>query len=131
MRTLRSYTHRRYPGIVPPEARLLTGEVGAVIVPLSLYWLAFTSYPHVHWIAPVIASAFFGMGFMLCFSSTFTYLVAGYRPMAASAMAANAFLRSAFGAAFPLFAGQIYTRLGADGATALLAGVMTVAAPLP
>lgn len=132
MRSPRSHTHKQYPGAVPPpEARLLTGEVGAVIVPLSLYWLAFTSYPYVHWIVPVIATAFFGAGFMLCFSSTFTYLVAAYRPMAASAMAANAFLRSVFAAAFPLFAGQMYTQLGADGATALLAGVMTVAAPLP
>ncbi|KIP10654.1 hypothetical protein PHLGIDRAFT_100757 [Phlebiopsis gigantea 11061_1 CR5-6] len=126
------YTHKQHPGVEPPpEARLLTGEVGAVIVPLSLFWLAFTSYPHVHWIAPVIASSFFGVGFMLCFSSTFTYLVSAYRPMAASAMAANAFARSSFAAAFPLFAGQMYTALGTDGATALLAGVMTIAAPLP
>lgn len=125
-------THKQHPGIEPPpEARLITGQVGAVVVPASLYWLAFTSYPHVHWIAPVIATAFFGMGFILCFSSTFTYLVSAYRPMAASAMAANAFARSMFAAAFPLFAGQMYVTLGTDGATALLAGVMTIAAPLP
>ena len=84
-----------------------------------------------HWIASVIASSFFGIGFMLCFSSTFTYLVTAYRPVAASAMAANAFTRSSFAAAFPLFAGQMYSTLGTDGATALLAGVMTIAAPLP
>lgn len=101
------------------------------MVPLSLYWLAFTTYPQVHWIAPIIASSFFGAGFLLCFSSTFTYLVSAYRPMAASAMAANAFVRSAFAGAFPLFAGQMYERLGTVGATALLAGVMTLAAPLP
>lgn len=93
--------------------------------------LAFTSYRHVHWIAPVIATSLFGVGFILCFSSTFTYLVSGYRPMAASAMAANAFARSMFAAAFPLFAGQMYVALGTDGATALLAGIMTIAAPLP
>ena len=128
----RSDTHRRHPGAEPPpEARLITGEVGAVFVPVSLYFLAFTSYRSVPWIVPVIASSLFGIGFMLCFSSTFTYLVSGYRPMAASAMAANAFVRSAFAAAFPLFAGQMYNKLGTDGATALLAGIMTVTAPLP
>lgn len=68
---------------------------------------------------------------MLCFSSTFTYLVIAYRPMAASAMAANAFARSSFACAFPLFAGQMYAALGTVGATALLAGVMTLTAPLP
>lgn len=102
-----------------------------MLVPVSLFWLAFTSYPHVHWIAPIIASVVFGIGFLLCFSSTFTYLVSAYRPMAASAMAANAFARSFFAAAFPLFAGQMYVVLGTDGATALLAGIMTIAAPLP
>ena len=110
---------------------MLTGEVGAVVVPVSLFWLAFTRYKHVHWIAPIIASIGFGTGFLLCFTSTFTYLVSAYRPMAASSMAANAFVRSAFAAAFPLFAGQMYTALGTVGATALLAGVMTIAAPLP
>ncbi|EKM59652.1 uncharacterized protein PHACADRAFT_86536 [Phanerochaete carnosa HHB-10118-sp] len=126
------HTHKRYRDVSPPpEARLITGQVGAVVVPVSLYMLAFTSYPHVHWIAPTIATSLFGVGFILCFSSTFTYLVSAYRPMAASAMAANAFTRSLFAAAFPLFAGQMYTTLGTDGATALLAGIMTLAAPLP
>lgn len=114
-----------------PESHLISGQIGAVAVPVSLYWLAFTSYPHVHWIVPILASTLFGVGTILCFSSTFTYLVSAYRPMAASAMAANTFARSMFAAAFPLFAGQMYAALGTDGATALLAGVMTVAAPLP
>lgn len=116
---------------MPPEALLLTGRVGAVIVPVSLFWIAFTTYKHVHWIAPIIASIAFGIGFLLCFTSTFTYLVSAYRPMAASVMAANAFVRSVFAAAFPLFAGQMYARMGTVGATAFLAGIMTVAAPLP
>ena len=73
----------------------------------------------------------FGIGFLLCFTSTFTYLVSAYRPIAASSLAGNAFVRSAFAAAFPLFAGQMYERLGTAGATALLAGLMTIAAPLP
>jgi predicted phage tail protein len=46
-------------------------------------------------------------------------------------MAANSFLRSVFAAAFPLFAGAMYTRLGTVGATALLAGLATLMAPLP
>ena len=115
----------------PPEEFLLTGQLGAIVVPASLYFLAFTTYRHVHWIVPIIASVGFGIGFLLCFTSTFNYLVSAYRPIAASSLAGNAFVRSAFAAAFPLFAGQMYRRLGTDGATALLAGLMTIAAPLP
>ncbi|KIK50788.1 hypothetical protein GYMLUDRAFT_252642 [Collybiopsis luxurians FD-317 M1] len=60
-----------------------------------------------------------------------TYLVAAYRPVAASAMASNSAMRYSFGACFPLFAGQMYTQLGTVGATALLAGLMIAAALLP
>lgn len=73
----------------------------------------------------------FGAGVYFVFTSTFTYLVTAYRPIAASAMAANSALRSTFAAAFPLFAGAMYGRLGTVGATALLAGLTAVMAPLP
>ncbi|KAH9947262.1 MFS general substrate transporter [Amylocystis lapponica] len=121
----------KYNGSPPPETRLVMGKFGAVIVPLSLYWLAFTTYKHVHWIAPIIASIPFGTGVYFIFTSTFTYLVVAYRPIAASAMAANSAVRSTFAAAFPLFAGAMYHRLGTVGATALLAGLCTIMAPLP
>lgn len=104
---------------------------GAIMVPVSLYWLAFTTYPGVHWIVPIIASAPFAAGVLFCFNAVFTYTVIAYRPIAASAMAANTFVRTSFAAAFPLFAGQMYNRLGTVGATALLAGLTTIAAPLP
>ena len=114
-----------------PEVRLRPAKVGAIIVPASLYFLAFTTYSSVPWIVPIIASVFLGMGFLMCFSSTFTYLIGAYRPYAASVMAANAFVRSAFAASFPLFASQMFEQLGSVAATAILAGVMTVSAPLP
>ncbi|KAF4616014.1 hypothetical protein D9613_011239 [Agrocybe pediades] len=118
-------------GLVPPETRLIMGEWGAIVVPIGLFWIAFTTYKHVHWIAPILGSIPFGMGIYFVFTSTFTYLVTAYRPIAASAMAANSAMRSSFAAAFPLFAGAMYRRLGTVGATALLAGLMCVFAPLP
>ncbi|THH05837.1 hypothetical protein EW146_g9793 [Bondarzewia mesenterica] len=118
-------------GDPPPEFRLKMGQVGGILVPLGLYWLAFTTYRHVHWIVPLIASVPFGMGTYFVFTSTFTYLVVAYRPIAASAMASNSAMRSSFAAGFPLFAGAMYRRLGTVGATALLAGLMTITAPLP
>ncbi|KAN0080431.1 Major facilitator superfamily domain containing protein [Tylopilus felleus] len=121
----------KYDGNPPPEVRLIMGQVGAVLVPIGLFWLAFTTYPQVHWIAPIIASVPFGSGVYFVFTSTFTYLVTAYRPIAASAMASNSALRSAFAAAFPLFAGAMYDRLGTVEATALLAGLTTIMAPLP
>lgn len=121
----------RYNGNPPPEIRLVIGMWGAVLIPISLFWLAFTTYPHVHWIVPIIASVPFGVGILFCFTSIFTYLVTAYRPIAASAMSSNTFVRTSSAAAFPLFAGQMYDRLWTVGATALLAGLTTLAAPIP
>lgn len=118
-------------GKAPPETLLIMGQVGGILVPLSLYWFAFTTYPRVHWIVPILASVPFGSGTFFIFTATFTYLVTAYRPIAASAMASNSFMRSAFAAAFPLFAGAMYNKLGTVGATALLAGLTTLMAPLP
>lgn len=79
----------------------------------------------------MIASVPFGCGIYFVFTSTFTYLVTTYRPIAASAMAANSAMRSTFAAVFPLFAGAMYEKLGTVGATALLAGLTAVMTPLP
>ncbi|KAI0344703.1 MFS transporter [Trametopsis cervina] len=121
----------KHNGRLPPEVRLIPGQFGAVLMPVGLFWLAFTTYPHVHWIVPILASVPFGMGILMSFAAIFTFTVTAYRPIAASAMAANTFVRTASAAAFPLFAGQMYDRLGTVGATALLAGLMTLFAPLP
>ncbi|KAF8486247.1 MFS general substrate transporter [Russula ochroleuca] len=131
------YWNRRYRlflernGNPPPEFRLVMGQVGGILVSISLFCLAFTTYKDVHWIVPVIASVPFGTGTYFVFSSSFTYLVVTYRPIAASAMASNSAMRSSFAAAFPLFASQMYHRLGTVGATALIAGLATAMAPLP
>ncbi len=47
----------------------------AVLVPVGLFWFAFTSYRSVHWIVPIIAGVPFGMGVVWTFASVFTYLV--------------------------------------------------------
>ncbi|KIJ49144.1 hypothetical protein M422DRAFT_28127 [Sphaerobolus stellatus SS14] len=122
---------KKYNGSPPPESRLLIGMAGAIITPISLFWLAFTTYRKVHWIVPIIASVPFGTGIIYAYTAIFTFLVTAYRPNAASALAGNSFVRSAFAASFPLFAGTMYHKLGSVGATALLAGLTVLMIPLP
>ena len=118
-------------GTIRPEFRLIMGQVGGVLIPVGLFGIAFTTYRSVHWVAPIIASIPFGMGVCYAFSSTFTYLVTAYPPIAASVLASNSFFRSCFGSAFPLFTSAMYKKLGTVGATALVAGLATLFAPLP
>jgi hypothetical protein len=100
-------------------------------VPLALLWLALSTHSGVPWIVPVLASVPFGTGTYFIFTSSFTYIVIAYRPVAATALACNTTMRTSFAAVFPLFAGQMYRALGTVGATLLLAGLTTAMAPLP
>lgn len=94
------------PGVSEPEHRLPPAIVGAVLVPIGLFWFAWTLQSSIHWIVPIIGSAVFAAGMLLVFSGIFTFLVDAYPLYAASALAANSFARSSFAAAFPLFGNQ-------------------------
>jgi len=121
----------KHNGTPPPEIRLMIGMPGGILVAVGLFCVAFTTFKGVPWVVPIIASIPFGLGIAWVFISSFTYLVTAYRPMAASAMAGNSAIRSSFAAGFPLFAPAMYNRLGTVGATALLAGLLTLMAPIP
>ncbi|KAH8195930.1 hypothetical protein TruAng_009909 [Truncatella angustata] len=97
----------------------------------GLFWFAWTSTPSIHWASCVLAGIPFGIGFVTLFLGITSYLIDCYGKYAASALAANAILRSAFGAVFPLFSRQIYDKLGPAWATSVLGFVAVGMAPLP
>jgi MFS family permease len=54
---------RAPPGKSPaPEERLYTSMVGSFGIPISLFGIAWTSRPDIHWIVPVVAGVPFGWG---------------------------------------------------------------------
>jgi len=88
------------------KAFLGPSMIGAVMLPISLFWFGWTSRHDVHWIVPIIAGFPFGCSMMLLFVGTSVYLSSMYRQYAASAFAVNSWMRYSFAAAFPLFARQ-------------------------
>lgn len=62
-------------GNAPPEARLPPAIVGSLLLPIGLFWFAWTNGPEVHFIVPIIGSAFFAAGIVLVFLSSMSYLV--------------------------------------------------------
>ncbi|KAL2844904.1 major facilitator superfamily domain-containing protein [Aspergillus pseudodeflectus] len=118
-------------GASEPEYRLPPALCGGVVVPVGLFWFGWTCYPSVHWIVPVVGSAFFGCGMLLVFTGVFTFLVDAYPDYAASALAANGFVRCSLAAAFPLFGNQMYEKLGHQWATSVLAFLALLMTPLP
>ena len=114
-----------------PEDRLPPMMLGSIILPVGLFWFAWTSHPSTPWPAQVVAGVFVGLGIILIFMAGVTYLVDVYLVNSASAIAVNTFIRSAAAAAFPLFATYMYDGLGVDWATSLLGFVSLALIPFP
>jgi MFS family permease len=122
---------KQYNGEAPAEARLPPAMVGAVALPIGMFWFAWTNYPSIHWVVCITASAPFGFGMVLVFLSAVNYLIDSYTIYAASVLAANSVLRSLFGAAFPLFTNQMYSRLGIHWASSIPAFLALACLPAP
>lgn len=90
-------------GHAPPEARLPPSLIGSILLPVGLFWFAWTNAPSIHWAVSIVGAAPFGFGMVLVFLSIMNYLIDAYVIYAASVLAANSVLRSIFGAVFPLF----------------------------
>lgn len=121
----------QHGGAAPPEARLPPAIVGSVLLPVGLFWFAWTNGENVHWIVPITASAFFAAGLVLVFLSLLNYLVDSYVVFAASVLAANSVIRSLFGAAFPLFTSHMYNNLGIHWASSIPAFLALACVPFP
>ncbi|KAK4157940.1 putative transporter mfs2 [Chaetomidium leptoderma] len=118
-------------GMAPPEARLPPAIIGSVLLPVGLFWFAWTNGPEVHWVVPITASAFFAAGLVSVFLSLLTYMIDSYTVFAASVLAANSVLRSLFGAAFPLFTTYMYHDLGIHWASTIPAFLALACMPFP
>lgn len=93
--------HNQHNGFAPPEARLPPTMVGALTIPIGLFWFAWTDGTNVHWIVSIIAATPFGFGMVLIFLGIMTYLIDAYTIYAASVLAGNSINRSIFGTVFP------------------------------
>ncbi|KAH9976874.1 major facilitator superfamily domain-containing protein [Lactifluus volemus] len=116
-------------GELKPEERMPVAIFGAILLPISLFWFGWTA--HVHWIMPIIGAGLFSIATLLLLYSVLTYLADAYPKYAASVLAGNGFIRSIFGAVFPLFAGAMYSNLDVGWASTLLALLACLFVPIP
>jgi hypothetical protein len=119
------------PGRVAPEERLPASFWGAIALPVGLFWFAWTNSPSIHWMVSIAAGVPFGFGMVMVFLPVLNYLIDAYTIYAASVLAANAALRSIFGAAFPLFTTPMYKNLGIHWASSIPAFLSLACVPLP
>lgn len=117
---------------IAPEYQLPPACFGCFALPISIFWFGWTgNFESFHWIVPIIGSMFFAVGDCLIFNSVFCYEAQAYPKYAASVLAGNDFVRSSFGAGFPLFATAMFHNLGVGWACTVLACLTIVFIPFP
>lgn len=115
-----------------PEWRLPSVIAGGVAFTAGIFWFGWSGYrENIHWIVPSLSGILTGFGLMSIFLQSLNYLIDAYLMFAASAIAGNTFMRSLFGAGFPLFATYMFNGLGIQWASTLLGSVGAVLIPIP
>jgi multidrug resistance protein len=120
-------------GNVKPEHRLplLLTLPGAIGLPIGVFVYGWTTFYKVHYIVPIVATAFIGLGNLTAMMTIQTYLVDAFTVHAASAIAANTVLRSIFGAVLPLSGLSMYDALGLGWGNSLLGFISLAFIPVP
>jgi DHA1 family multidrug resistance protein-like MFS transporter len=115
-----------------PEWRLPIVMIGAPVFAGGLFWFGWTGYTgKIPWIVPTLSGLFTGFGIFAIFLQLLNYIIDAYLMFAASAIAGNTFMRSLFGAAFPLFARYMYVGIGIEWGQTLIGAIAVVLVPLP
>ncbi|KUJ18669.1 MFS general substrate transporter [Mollisia scopiformis] len=115
-----------------PEWRLPIVMIGGPVFAAGLFWFGWTGYTDkIPWIVPTLSGLFTGFGIFAIFLQLLNYIIDAYLMFAASAIAGNTFMRSLFGAIFPLFARYMYEGIGINYGQTLIGAVAAVLVPLP
>lgn len=114
-----------------PEKRLPPMMIGSLLFSGGQFLIGWTAHPKFHWIAPCIGLVLLGTGFFMIFQAALNYLVDTFQAYAASAVAANTFLRSCFAGAFPLVVGPLYHNIGTGPGSSITGGFAALLIPVP
>lgn len=114
-----------------PEFRLPLANIGAVFIPMSLFWFAWAVELHAHWVVSIISTFFYGIGQVVILNTTQNYYIDSFEKYAASAIAAGAVMRSLIGGVVPLFAPILFERLGYGWGISVFGFLSLAIAPAP
>lgn len=129
--TIYNSLKKKHNGIGKPEYRLPLANLGAVLIPISLFWFAWTVNYHAHWAITIAATFFYGIGQVVIFNSVQNYYIDSFEKYAASAIAAGALFRSVVGGIVPLFTPVLLEKVGVGWGMSVFALLSIVLAPSP
>ena len=122
---------REKDGGAKPEYRLPLANVGAVLIPTSLFVFAWTVQYRVHFVVPLVATVFFGVGQITILNTCQNYYIDSFQKYAASAIAAGAVFRSIVGGVLPLGASPLFESAGYGWGISVFAFLSLALSPAP
>jgi hypothetical protein len=126
---LHQMDNRQRNGVLPtPEDKINGFVIAAPALAVGLWVFGWTVPPlvHTHWIVSMVGLVLIGFA-----ANEFAYTLSGYIAdsytlYASSGLAGVAFLRGTLSGCMPLFAYQMYSGLGSNVATSIIAAVATL-----
>ncbi|KAK0382986.1 hypothetical protein NLU13_8902 [Sarocladium strictum] len=122
---------KKHGGVAHSTYRIPPLIVGGLFVPVGLFWNGWTAEFQLHWILPILGTGVLGIGIVIVYSTSATYLVDVYSVYSASVMAASATLRCLCGALLPLAGPAMFDALGVGWGNSLLGFISVAFIPLP
>jgi len=111
--------------IDPPENRLWMAMVGAIALPISLFWLGWTAKPNISPWSSLGAGVLFGFACVAIYIGFYMYVVDAYATYAASGLASTTVLRYVIAGAMVAPSIPMYAQLG-NNWTLTLFGMLAV-----
>lgn len=114
-----------------PEYRLVPGELVALTLPASIFWLGWSNYHSVSPWSGLGAVALFGFSWAGIYVSIYQYIFDVYGIYAGSALSILAFMRYIGGGSVQIFSRSMWSGLGTHWTCTLLGCLALLLAPVP
>ncbi|GAM86447.1 hypothetical protein ANO11243_044610 [Dothideomycetidae sp. 11243] len=117
-------------GHLPPEFQLKMAMIGSPAIPISLFWMAWTSDRNISIWSPLAASSLFGFGILCVFVSCYQYIIDSYEIYAASALASITLIRYLAAGGMTIVGIPFYENLGVHYTVTILACISVTCVPV-
>ncbi|KLO13139.1 MFS general substrate transporter [Schizopora paradoxa] len=114
-----------------PEAIMKVSLIGCILMPISLFWMAWTSQPETHWAISAASGIPFAFSTLLVILTFVTYTSQTYSVYTNSASACNSFFRSIASAVLAIASHKIISSLGSNWGISLFGFLTFGLLPIP
>lgn len=116
---------------LPPEFRLWYAMFGAPAIPISLFWMGWTSDSNISIWSPILAGVLFGYGVLCVFISSYQYIIDSYEMYAASALTSVTLVRYVTAGGMTVVGIPFYKNMGVHYTLTILGAISALLVPVP